>query len=129
VVVVNSKRYNSKNSPPVVIPKNVPKRLVNEALATLNRDFEQVLCDLERLKELRVFPHRWQPKFPKTWRATLEEIRAWTNFEVVEMLHQREDQEWISFGRIRQRSEKSSEPSTDMLVPAKSSGRMPDRCA
>ena len=121
--VVNSKRQNSKNAAQVGFPKNAPKVLVYEALATLNRGFEQVLCDLERLEELRVFPHRWQRKFLKTWRATLEETRAWANFEVVEVLHQREDREWTSFGRIRQRSEKSSEPPAAILVPTKSSGR------
>jgi len=53
----------------------------------LNRDFEQVLGDLDRLGAQRLFPHRWQPKFLKAWRATLEETRAWANFEVVEVLH------------------------------------------
>jgi hypothetical protein len=116
------KRQNSKNSPHGGVPQNAPKVLVYEALATLNRDFEQVLCDLERLEELRVFPHRWQRRFLKTWRTTLEETRAWANFEVVEVLHQREEREWTSFGRIRQRSEKSAAPS-DMLPPTKSRGR------
>jgi hypothetical protein len=39
-------------------PKNRPKALVYDALATLNRDFEQVLDDLERLDALRLFPRR-----------------------------------------------------------------------
>jgi hypothetical protein len=50
-------------------------------------------------------PHRWQRKFLTAWRTTLEETRAWVNFEVIEVLHQR----WVSFGHFRQRSEKSSE--------------------
>jgi hypothetical protein len=123
VCVVNSKRQNSKNSLQAGSPKNVPKVQVYEALATLNRDFEQVLRDLERLEELRLFPRRWQRKFLKTWRATLEETRAWVNFEVVEIVHQREEQEWVRFGRIRQQSEKSSGTPADTLVPTKSSGR------
>lgn len=121
--MVNSKRQNSKNSAQRGFPKNAPKVLVYEALATLNRGFEQVLGDLKRLEELRLFPHRWQRKFLKTWRATLEETRAWTNFEVVEILHQREEREWVGFGRSRQRSEKPPEPSSEVLVPTKSSGR------
>ena len=119
--VVNSKRKNSKNSPTAGFPKPVPKVLIYEALSTLNRDFEQVLGDLERLGELRLFPRRWQRKFLKTWRATLEETRAWANFEVVELLHQREEREWVDFGRVRQRSEKSSEPPPEVLVPTTSS--------
>jgi hypothetical protein len=58
-------------------------------LATLNRDFEQVLRDLERLEELRLFRYHWQREFLKVWRATLEETRAWVSFKMVEILHQK----------------------------------------
>jgi hypothetical protein len=44
----------------------------------------------------------------------LEETRAWAHFEVVEILHQREEREWVGFGRIRQRSEKPPEPAADI---------------
>ena len=107
--VANSKRQNSKDAPQRGSPKNAPKAQIYDALAALNRDFEQVLWDLERLEELRLFPHRWQRKFLRTWRATLEETRAWANFEVAEILHQREERGWVDFGRIRRRSEKSPE--------------------
>ena len=92
--------------------------LVYDVLATLNRDFEQVLCDLERLEGLRLFRRRWQRAFLKVWRATLEETRAWVSFEVVEILHQREGREWARFGRIRQRTEEPSESAVP--VPIKS---------
>jgi hypothetical protein len=118
--VVKSKKPNTKGAAYRAGSENAPKILVYEALASLNRDVEQVLRDLDRLGELRIFPHRWQRKFFKTWRATLEETRAWANFEVVEVLHQREEREWVRFGRIRQRSEKTSEPA-EMVVPTKSS--------
>ena len=94
-------------------PENPPKTLAYDALATLNRDFEQVLEDLQRLEALRLFPRRWQRKFLKGWRATLQETRAWASFEVLEVLHQREEWEWTRLGRIRQRSEKPSEPPAD----------------
>jgi hypothetical protein len=100
---------------------NVPKVLVYDALAALNRDFEQVLADLERLQGLRLFPLRWQRNVLKAWRAALEETRASVNFEVVEILHQREERDWVGFGRIRQRLEKPSEPPADRLAPTKSS--------
>jgi hypothetical protein len=127
VGVVKPKRQHSKNSQRESLSKKAPKVLVYEALAALNRDFEQVLRDLERLEELRVFPHRWQHKFLKTWRVTLEETRAWANFEVVEILHQREEREWVGFGRIRQRSEKPSESPADMAVSTKSGERKSPR--
>jgi hypothetical protein len=82
------------------LPKRAPKVLVYEALATLNRDFEQVLRDLKLLEELRLFPGRWQRSFLKTWRATLEETSAWANFEVVEMLHEREEREAERLGLV-----------------------------
>ena len=91
-----------------------------DAIATLNRDFEHVLSDLERLEGLRLFPRRWQREFLKVWRATLEETRAWVNFEVLEILHQKEESEWARFGRNRQRLHKPSEPPDDTLVPAQS---------
>ena len=76
-------------------------------LAALNRDFEQVLLDLERVGALGLFPDRGQRKFLPACRVTLEETRAWVNFELVEMLHEREEREWVRFARLRQRAEKT----------------------
>jgi hypothetical protein len=121
--VVKPKRQHSKNYPQGGVSEVTPKLLIYEALATLNRDFEQLLCDLERFDELRVFTQRWQRRYLKTWRATLEETRAWANFEVVEVLQQREEREWVGFGRIRQRFEKSSAAPTNRLPPIKSRGQ------
>jgi hypothetical protein len=120
--VVKPKRHRSKSSSGDTLPEFTPKVLIYEALAVLNRNFEQVLSDLDRLKELRVFPQRWQRKYLKTWQATLEETRAWANFEVVEVLQQKEEREWLGFSRIRQRSEKSEAP-IEVLPPTKSRGR------
>ena len=125
--MAKTKRQNSKNSRHAPFSKNAPKVLVYDALATLNRDFEQVVADLERLEGLRIFPRRWQRQFLKVWRATLEESRAWVNFEVIEVLHQKEEREWVRFAHIRQRSEKPSEPPADMAAHAKSGGRKSQR--
>jgi hypothetical protein len=125
--VAKSKRKNSKNSKRAAFPKNPPKTLVYDALAVLNRDFEQLLGDLQRLEALCLFPLRWQRKFLEAWRATLEETRAWANFEVIEVLHQKEERDWVGFGRIRQRSEKPSASPADVSVPTKSSVRKSPR--
>lgn len=61
------------------------------------------------------------------WRTTFEETRAWANFGVLEVLHKKEEREWIRFSRIRQRSEKLSEPADDMMLPTKLRGRKPER--
>jgi hypothetical protein len=125
--VATSKRQNAKNSVRTVFPQNSRKTLIYDALATLNRDFEQVLSDLQRLEAMRLFPRRWQRKFLRTWRATLEETRAWANFELIEVLHQREEREWVSFSRIRRQSEQLSTPLADGFVPTKSSARTPPK--
>jgi hypothetical protein len=70
-------------------PKNASTLPAYEVLATLNRDMEQVLLDLERLGASDILPHRWQRKFWKVCRATLEETRAWANFKLIEVLHAR----------------------------------------
>jgi hypothetical protein len=125
--VAKSKKRNSKNSMRAAFPENPPKTLIYDALATWNRDFEQVLEDLQRLEALRLFPRRWQRKFLKEWRATLEETRAWANFEVIEVLHQTEEREWTSFGRRRRRLEERSASSDDVSVPTKSAARKSPR--
>ena len=108
------KRQNPQNSLRAGFPNDIPKAGVYAALAGLNLDFEKLLVELERLGELGLFPRRWQRKFLKACRATLEETRAWTNFEV---LHQVEEGDWVRFARIRQRAEKPSELPGDVLLP------------
>jgi len=117
-VVAKTKRQKSRDSTHV-FPKKLPKALFYDALAALHRDFEQVLRDLERLEELRLFRHRWQREFLKVWRATLEETRAWVSFEVLEILHPKEEREWTRFGRMRQQV---GEPS-ESAVPVPTKGR------
>jgi hypothetical protein len=121
--VAKSKRQNSKISMRAALPENPPKTLVYEALATWNRDFEQVMDDLQRLDALRLFPRRWQRKFLKEWRATLEETRAWANFELIELLHQREEREWVRFARMRKRAGKQSAPDDVLLPPQPNTGK------
>jgi hypothetical protein len=99
--------------------------LVYEVLAGFNRSFEQVLLDLERLATLDLFTERWQRSAYKTCRATLEETRAWANFEVIEVLHQTEQREWTRLGRRRRRLENLC--SDDVSVPTKSRARKSPR--
>jgi hypothetical protein len=114
--VAKPKRPPTANSLHQGFPKNTPKVLVYEALAGFNRSFEQVLQELERLATLDLFPDRWQRRVFKACRATLEETRAWANFELIEVLHQREEREWVHFARIRKQAEKKSAPD-DVLLP------------
>jgi hypothetical protein len=118
--VPKSKKRNSKNSMRAALPENPPKALVYEALAGFNRNFEQVLQDLERLATLDLFTERWQRRAFKACRATLEEMRASANFEVIEVLHLTEEREWTRLGRRRRRLENLPASSDDVSVPTKS---------
>jgi hypothetical protein len=111
--VAKPKTKNTRNSDHADSPKGYGKAQAYEALAIFNRDVERVLEDLERLEALGLLPQRWQRRFLRVWRATLEETRAWTNFELVDVLGQKEEREWVRFARIRLRAEKSSEPTED----------------
>jgi hypothetical protein len=109
---------NNQNPPREGFPKPVRKAVVYEALAAFNRDVEGLLVDLERLGALGLFRRRWQRQFLKAARAALEETRAWTNFELLEVLHAREEAEWVHFARLRQRAEQPTENPGDPLPPA-----------
>lgn len=87
-------------------------------LSDLNRNFEQVLFDLERLRTGGLFRSRFQRDSLATCRATIEETRAWLNFAATESLHEREERDRAHFGRIRRRLEKKYEDPHDVLIEA-----------
>jgi hypothetical protein len=75
------------------------------ALDAIHRSFEQVLQELERVQTLPWF-HQRAPLKPV--QLAIEEARAWTMFEILEVLHEREEEEWIRLGRRRARRERKS---------------------
>jgi hypothetical protein len=103
--VAKPKRKITKSALHAGCPPTASKAQAYDDLAAFNRNFEQVLDDLERLGALGLLPDRWQRRFLKICRATLEETRAWINLEVVEVFHEREEREWVRFGRVRQRAD------------------------
>jgi hypothetical protein len=94
------------------------KAAVYGALSDLNRNVEQVLLDLERLKTVGLFRNRFQRESLATCQATIEETRAWLNFEATEALHEREQRDRAHFGRVRRRWEKKYEDPHDVLIDA-----------
>jgi hypothetical protein len=90
-----------------------PKLRVYETLQALNHGFEQVLIDLGRLHKLGS-----RPAFLNACRVIVEETRAWTNFEVVEVLQRREQNDWERFSRLRREAEKPLEDPNDVLIRA-----------
>src|ERR1700677_3838450 len=87
-----------------------------DALASLNQSVEQVLQNLERLRQLGLFETRFRRQSLKACRATIEETRAWINFEITECLHEQEQGAWVRFSKVRRRwEEKNADPNDDLI--------------
>src|SRR6266481_3734110 len=85
-----------------------------QTLFTLNQAFENVLADLQRLQQIPFF----RPEFLQEFQVMVEETRACVNFELVEALHSREQDDWTRFGRLRQKWEKRYRDPNDVLIEA-----------
>jgi hypothetical protein len=95
--------------------KELPrKQFVYETLHTVNQHFDQLMLDRQRLAELRLL----EQKDLKGLVSIIEETRAWINFELVEIMHQREQDDWAKFGRIRLRWERKYEDPEDVVIKA-----------
>src|SRR5712692_8143427 len=84
-------------------------------LEVMNHDFECVLAELARLHELGMFNR----DLANILRTAVKETRAWANFELVEILQQREQDDWTRFGRMHRRWEKKLQDPNDVLIEAK----------
>jgi len=95
--------------------KPASKKLrVYETLHALNQGFEQVLTDLGRLEKLG-----FRRELLREFRVVVEETRAWANFELLETMHDREERDWVRFGRLRHEWEKKLFDPNDVLIEAK----------
>jgi HPt (histidine-containing phosphotransfer) domain-containing protein len=94
------------------------KSLSYEALSALNQHFEQVLKNLKLLRQLGLFDTRFRRESVEACQATIEETRAWANFEIVEILHEREERDRAHFGGLRFQWEKRVEDPQDVLIQA-----------
>ena len=86
-----------------------------ETLFTLNQAFENILVDLQQLQRLPFF----RREFLREFQVMVEETRACVNFELVEAMHSREQDDWTRFGRLRQQWEKRYRDPNDVLIEAK----------
>lgn len=100
------------------------KLRVYEALRALNHGFEQILVDLGSLQKLG-----FRTEFLAACRVIVEETRAWTNFEVVEVLQRREQTDWEHFSRLRHENEKLLEDPNDIRLKAKNLKRQESSAA
>src|SRR5260370_29916379 len=88
---------------------------VYESLAALNHDFECVLAELARLHEIGMFNR----DLANVLRIAVKETRAWANFELVEILQQREQDDLTGFGRLHRLWETYRDDPNDVLLNTK----------
>ena len=67
-----------------------------EAAASLSRGLNQVLADIDRLKQLGFFPTELSARSVETCRLTIEELRAWVNFEVTADVSRAAEKDWTA---------------------------------
>ena len=95
--------------------KHSPHKLhVYQIIFTLNQGFEQVLANLRSLREFPFF----RREFLQEFQVMVEETRACVNFELVEAMHGREQDDWTRFGRLRQQWEKRYRDPNDVIIEA-----------
>ena len=92
--------------------------LAYEALSDLNRHFEKVLQNLDRLRKCGLFDTSFRRDSLRAFQATIEETRSWINFEITESLHEREEHDWAHFGHLVRQWEKKYQDPNDALIRA-----------
>jgi hypothetical protein len=80
---------------------------IYEMLFALNHNFDEILVRVDRLRDLGHFRNRFQRQSIAICQATLKETRAWFNFEILQILVDREERNLAYFGRIRHDLEKT----------------------
>jgi hypothetical protein len=96
--------------------KELPqKQLVYEALHGMNQHFDQLLLDRLRLSELRLL----KSDDLKGLASIVEETRAWINFELMELMQRREQEDWGKFSNVRIQWERKQEDPNDVLIKAR----------
>jgi len=91
-------------------------REVHRTAARINRGMEQALTGLAHLDRLGLL--RDKREFLKACRLTLEEMRAWANYEISEAVMDRAEKDWVRFGRLRHRRERRLRDPNDVLIEA-----------
>jgi hypothetical protein len=83
-------------------PATAGKLRLYEILYNINQSFEEVLAQLKTLERFGI-----RRRAATKLQVIVEETRAEVNFELVDLLHERELKEWTHFGRMRERPRKA----------------------
>ena len=98
------------------LEKGTPRSIVAyDALCSINRAFEQILTEFQRLHQFEWF-HGRAPI--KSVELAVKETHAWTMFEVTEVLNGFEERNWTRFGRRRRQQDKQLADPNDVLIEA-----------
>ena len=99
--------------PPRTQPQPFLKPALYAAVADLNRDLEVVIEDFRKLREFQ-FKHEMMDAFI----VKIEDIRAWSNSELLETQHDRELKDWAHWGQIDRRFDAQYKDPNDVLLEA-----------
>jgi hypothetical protein len=68
------------------------------------------------MRKCGLFDTRFRRDCLRACRVTIEETRAWINFEITESLHEREEHDWARFGHFRHQWERKYQDPNDALI-------------
>jgi len=94
-----------------------------ESLFALDHNFSEILVSVERLRNQGLFRDRFQRQSIAICQAALKETRAWFNFEILQILLNREEGDLAHFDRIRHEQEKALAGSDQPAAPQKGGTR------
>jgi hypothetical protein len=102
--------YLEQTRPP--LQPYAEKVAVHETLHALNRYFEQVLAKMDKMRLFR-------PDLSKIFWIRTQELRTHVTYEVLEVMHEVEQEDWAIYGRLhRQREKKYDNRDDDILLQA-----------
>jgi hypothetical protein len=91
-----------------------PKLRIYECLFLLNQKLQETVQILKRLEKCP-----WLRRdFLRSFQIEVEDLRAQTNFEVIEHLSDREQRDWAHFGRLRREWDRQFEDPDDVYLKA-----------
>ncbi len=97
-----------------LIPRS-PKLRVYEYLFLLNQKLQEAVQILHRLENCP-----WLRRdFLRSFQIEVEDLRAQTNFEVIEQMSDREQHDWAHFGKLRRQWDRQFEDPDDVYLKAK----------
>jgi hypothetical protein len=120
--MANTKRTGSRRTtqraPEAPASETIPRvskyTQICEAAANLNRSFDQVLHDVERLQRMGFFRGEVSNRIPRTCRLMVEELRGWAISDMMIEVHESADSHWNRYGIQRYRFEQNTRDPADV---------------